>query len=569
MAEAVTKIRIPMSTDSMILEEIKNETAKAQSAYLRTATTSGGLESQARFESDMPQVKALCSELWSDNLWAADDKLITSSFDTAEEFARLFVEAVRIAAASEPEAEASTSEPSKPPTPKSKDVPIGSIPDFKRFKTREAVVEKGIDELDQYAFVVRTRTDMPSLKQSVTVRVNSDFIRKALRHVMGVAKAIGLQEDKPIIDQKLLYNFLPDLKRYEAKAAGAFEDELKHISLFVNFIAHTYQPVTQQLLPQLKAGQIAWDLLGTVMKPGYIWFDLDELENKQRMEEKEQFRRADADDSSMTDDDYLICCPSIPAFSFSDNAFYEVVVDDTRNIEWSPSLFKSLTSSDDQKLLLMALMRTQLGIVPSLPFDDFVTGKGKGLNVLLLGPPGVGKTLTAEAMSEHFQRPLHSISAAQLAVEPDRLEDNLTHIFQIAKRFDALLLLDKADVFLERRASINASKDATVTIFLRKLEYFQGIFFLTTNRDAELDEAILSRIHLKLKYEALNQRQRKDIWARFATRARTHQEPVMVSDTDLDRLAILDLNGRESIHVSYGLGNLTDIRKEASREKLL
>ncbi|KAI1989916.1 hypothetical protein LOZ51_001310 [Ophidiomyces ophidiicola] len=178
---------------------------------------------------------------------------------------------------------ASTSEPSKPPTPKSKDVPIGSIPDFKRveeiwdkatskFKTREAVVEKGIDELDQYAFVVRTRTDMPSLKQSVTVRVNSDFIRKALRHVMGVAKAIGLQEDKPIIDQKLLYNFLPDLKRYEAKAAGAFEDELKHISLFVNFIAHTYQPVTQQLLPQLKAGQIAWDLLGTVMKPGCILY---------------------------------------------------------------------------------------------------------------------------------------------------------------------------------------------------------------------------------------------------------------------------------------------------------
>ncbi|KAI2380609.1 hypothetical protein LOY90_006806, partial [Ophidiomyces ophidiicola] len=271
------------------------------------------------------------------------------------------------------------------------------------------------------------------------------------------------------------------------------------------------------------------------------------------MEEKEQFRRADADDSSMTDDDYLICCPSIPAFSFSDNAFCkpfclflattdivsdEVVVDNTRNIEWSPSLFKSLTSSDDQTLLLMALMRTQLGIVPSLPFDDFVTGKGKGLNVLLLGPPGVGKTLTAEAMSRAF-------SAATSLVEPDRLEDNLTHIFQIAKRFDALLLLDKADVFLERRASINASKDATVTIFLRKLEYFQGIFFLTTNRDAELDEAILSRIHLKLKYEALNQRQRKDIWARFATRARTHQGPVMVSDTDLDRLAILDLNGRE------------------------
>lgn len=36
-------------------------------------------------------------------------------------------------------------------------------------------------------------------------------------------------------------------------------------------------------------------------------------------------------------------------------------------------------------------------------FDDFVRGKGQGLVINLFGSPGVGKTLTAEVMSERKQ----------------------------------------------------------------------------------------------------------------------------------------------------------------------
>lgn len=140
---------------------------------------------------------------------------------------------------------------------------------------------------------------------------------------------------------------------------------------------------------------------------------------------------------------------------------------------------------------------------------------------------------------------MFQIPAAQLATQPDRLEDNLTRIFQIAKRFDALLLLDEADVFLERRTSINMSKDAIVTIFLRKLEYSQGTSFLTTNRETEFDEAILSRIHLKIKYPNLSRQQRKAIWKHFVSQARTHQGPAAINDQDLNRLATSDLNGRD------------------------
>ncbi|KAL2359730.1 hypothetical protein RJZ56_007413 [Blastomyces dermatitidis] len=116
---------------------------------------------------------------------------------------------------------------------------------------------------------------------------------------------------------------------------------------------------------------------------GNIWFDLGELEEEQHMKEKEKFRRTDS--LNMTDDDYLICCPSVPGFSFAENDFFldEFAVDDICDVKWSPGLLGNLTIPDKKKRTLMALARTRLEVVPSLPFDDFVAGKGRGLNVLL------------------------------------------------------------------------------------------------------------------------------------------------------------------------------------------
>ncbi|KAM5458838.1 hypothetical protein McanCB49686_002079 [Microsporum canis] len=68
---------------------------------------------------------------------------------------------------------------------------------------------------------------------------------------------------------------------------------------------------------------------------------------------------------------------------FKDNAFYEFAVEDISDIKWAHSLFKSLTIPDEQRAILMALARTRMGVVPAIPFDDFVAGKGRGLSVLL------------------------------------------------------------------------------------------------------------------------------------------------------------------------------------------
>ena len=61
----------------------------------------------------------------------------------------------------------------------------------------------------------------------------------------------------------------------------------------------------------------------------------------------------------------------------------EFAVADISHIDWSSSPFDCLTIPDEQKEVIIALAETRLGLVPSVPFDDFVAGKGRGLNVLL------------------------------------------------------------------------------------------------------------------------------------------------------------------------------------------
>lgn len=101
---------------------------------------------------------------------------------------------------------------------------------------------------------------------------------------------------------------------------------------------------------------------------------------------------------------------------------------------------------------------------------------------MLHGPPGTGKTLTAEGISEFLKCPLYMVSAGELGTDSRYLELELQKILDICHAWGAILLLDEADVFLEKRNMHDLHRNALVSIFLRQLEYFQGILFLTTNR---------------------------------------------------------------------------------------
>ncbi|KAI8628619.1 hypothetical protein F5Y19DRAFT_107604 [Xylariaceae sp. FL1651] len=137
--------------------------------------------------------------------------------------------------------------------------------------------------------------------------------------------------------------------------------------------------------------------------------------------------------------------------------------------------------------------------------QDIIRGKGRGLAVLLHGPPGVGKTATAEAIAHFYKKPLFPITSGDLGTDPWDVEAKLSEIFRLANLWDCILLLDEAETLLAQREKKdnNLQKSSLVSVFLRTLEYYSGILFLTTNRPDVMDEAVKSRVQVSLQYPRL------------------------------------------------------------------
>ncbi|ELR04587.1 hypothetical protein GMDG_06869 [Pseudogymnoascus destructans 20631-21] len=244
-------------------------------------------------------------------------------------------------------------------------------------------------------------------------------------------------------------------------------------------------------------------------------------------------------------DDVLLCSPTVLGFSLDRNLWLEFAVGDIEDIKWQPAALAHLQIPDKKKKAIQALSEAHMARSSDNRFDDFVAGKGQGLNVLLHGPPGVGKTLTAEVLSEHLQKPLYSVSAGELGTSAESVEARLPGIFQRASRWNALLLLDEADVYLEQRSPSEIIRNAIVCVFLRTLEYYQGIMFLTTNRVAHIDDAIASRIQFKINYNTLSADQRRSIWKGFLRKAFIGQGLPDYDGLDLENLVRRELNGRD------------------------
>ncbi|KAF5509982.1 hypothetical protein CGCS363_v002204 [Colletotrichum siamense] len=111
---------------------------------------------------------------------------------------------------------------------------------------------------------------------------------------------------------------------------------------------------------------------------------------------------------------------------------------------------------------------------------DVIEGKGKGLIILLHGGPGTGKTLTAESVAELSEKPLYRVTCGDIGTDPESVEKYLESVLYIGTIWKA----DESDVFLEEREKTDLQRNALVSVFLRVLEYYEGILILTSNRGA-------------------------------------------------------------------------------------
>jgi DNA polymerase III delta prime subunit len=230
-----------------------------------------------------------------------------------------------------------------------------------------------------------------------------------------------------------------------------------------------------------------------------------------------------------------MCPPRVLGYALSSRIWAQFRIQslpaDSREPDERQNFFETqLQLKKDYKELLMAFVNNHessqgsrrsrtAGTNGSVPDSlDVIDGKGNGLAILLHGPPGVGKTLTAETIALATGRPLLVVSVAEIGTTASKAEGRLNLILANAARWRAVLLVDEADVFLEERSiqSANSSnRNALVSVLLRCLEYYEGIIILTTNRITSFDVAVQSRMHLAIQYKDLTDEQKFEIFKNF------------------------------------------------------
>jgi hypothetical protein len=181
-------------------------------------------------------------------------------------------------------------------------------------------------------------------------------------------------------------------------------------------------------------------------------------------------------------------------------------VEDVKPYAYQPDLKQKLVLPEEQTDLI-DILTAEMDVL----MDDIVAGKSGGTTVLCAGPPGVGKTLTAEVYSEIVRRPLYRVHSGQLGLNVAAMENSLKEALLRAQRWGAVMLIDEADVYIKRRQD-DMTMNAVVGVFLRVLEYFNGLLFLTTNRIDDIDEAIVSRCIALIRFHAPDGEARHRIW---------------------------------------------------------
>ncbi|KAL5348815.1 hypothetical protein ACLOAV_006237 [Pseudogymnoascus australis] len=167
----------------------------------------------------------------------------------------------------------------------------------------------------------------------------------------------------------------------------------------------------------------------------------------------------EAEIDSISTEDLMICDFQVPGFALFDKKWCFFAVDFISDVEFNSDAFKQLLLPKNHKELAHALVKNH----GSNEFDDLIKGKGKGLVFVLHGAPGVGKTFTAESIADNVRKPLYVINSGELGVTPWEVETHLNSALKLATHWDAIVLIDEADIFLEQRTIHDLTRNCLVS----------------------------------------------------------------------------------------------------------
>lgn len=256
----------------------------------------------------------------------------------------------------------------------------------------------------------------------------------------------------------------------------------------------------------------------------------DEGERRERDRDREHItskfwtedkKRRD-DDGGEADENAVIDLPVQPyvkMFDLSKHFFCIIHVANLTEYVYDATVIDKLVLPPERKELVSMLVEGA-----DVVMDDIVKGKTGGIIVICTGPPGTGKTLTAEVFSEQVKRPLYCVQCSQLGTNEEELEKELQVVLNRAQRWKAILLIDEADVYVHTRGN-DIQQNAIVGVFLRVLEYYRGVLFMTSNRETIIDDAIMSRATAWIRYDIPDREKALAIWNVLATQYKAGLKP--------------------------------------------
>lgn len=190
---------------------------------------------------------------------------------------------------------------------------------------------------------------------------------------------------------------------------------------------------------------------------------------------------------------------------------------------------------------------------------------GRGTTLLLSGPPGVGKTATAEAIAHELGRPILVASIADLqSCWVGETEKSIVRIFREAAEARAVLFWDEADAFFhEREQATRQWEVREVNVLLQELERFEGVCILATNRRASLDAALERRVSMKIEFERPDRDAVRAIWSKLLP-----PKLPLAPDVDLDALSAAELTGGQIKNVVLNAARRALLRGRRTRVRM-
>lgn len=179
---------------------------------------------------------------------------------------------------------------------------------------------------------------------------------------------------------------------------------------------------------------------------------------------------------------------------------------------------------------LRAMLLEQWGFASKLPY-------GRGISVLLSGPPGTGKTMVAQVLAKEMGYNLFRIDLSQLVNKYiGETEKNLARIFEEAESSQSILFFDEADSMFAKRTEVKSSNDRyanlEVNYLLQRMESYDGVTVLATNLEQGLDDAFKRRIRFLIHFEIPDAAERERLWRSMLPAQAPHAD-----DIDWERLA--------------------------------